>query len=58
MNLPSDPIMLMSVLNTELRDHYSSLDALCKAGGIDKNEIVAKLAEVNYFYDEKRNAFI
>ena len=58
MNLPSDPIMLMSVLNTELRDHYQSLDALCKAGGIDKNEIETKLAGINYYYDEKRNAFI
>ena len=29
MALPSDPIMLLSVVNLKLRDFYPSLDALC-----------------------------
>ena len=57
MNLPSDPVMLMSVLNTELRDKYSSLDSLCKALNLDRTELEKKLAGINYFYDENRNAF-
>ena len=27
--LPKDPILLLSVVNTKLRDYYPSLDALC-----------------------------
>ena len=29
MNLPQDPIMLLSYVNTQLRDHYVSLDDFC-----------------------------
>ena len=28
--LPTDPIMLLSVVNTKLRDRYDSLEALCE----------------------------
>ena len=30
MQLPNDPVMLMSVINLKLRDFYSNLDALCE----------------------------
>ena len=30
MNLPKDPMLLLSVVNTKLRDQYTSLDALCE----------------------------
>ena len=30
MELPKDPVMLLSVVNTKLRDYYTSLDALCE----------------------------
>ena len=36
MQLPNDPIMLMSVINLKLRDFYSNLDALCEDMDIDK----------------------
>ena len=29
MELPNDPMMLFSFINTKLRDNYSSLDELC-----------------------------
>ena len=29
MKLPEDPVMLLSFVNTKLRDQYASLDALC-----------------------------
>ena len=32
--LPQDPYILLSVINTKLRDGYSSLSALCE--GLDK----------------------
>ena len=28
-NLPQDPVILLSVVNTKLRDFYPSLDQLC-----------------------------
>lgn len=58
MNLPGDPIMLLSFVNTKLRDDYSSLDELCSSLGADKDEILAKLSQVNYTYDEELNKFV
>lgn len=28
--LPKDPVLLLGVVNTKLRDYYSDLDALCE----------------------------
>ena len=57
MNLPKDKIMLLSVINTALRDKYSSLDELCESEGIDKEQIIKDLAEINYEYKEEVNQF-
>ena len=56
--IPKDPIMLLSYINTQLRDNYSSLDDFCGSLDIDKQEIVDKLAVVNYVYDEGLNKFV
>lgn len=57
MALPEDVFMLLSVVNTKLRDCYSSLDALCDDMGEDKEMIVSKLALAGFEYDEKLNKF-
>ena len=57
-NLPNDPMLCMSVVNTKLRDCYSNLDALCNDLNIDKQSLVEKLAMIDYEYDETRNQFI
>lgn len=57
MNLPNDPIMLLSVINTKLRDKYSSLDSLCEDLNIDKNKIIVKLKSVDYAYIAEINQF-
>ena len=41
--IPKDPVMLLSYVNTQLRDYYSSLDALCEDKGIGKEELVEKM---------------
>lgn len=56
-NLPNDPMMLLSVINTKLRDYYPNIDALCDDMGVDKQEIIDKLASVGYNYDEELNKF-
>ena len=58
MNLPKDPVMLVSVLNMKLRDFYGSLDALCEECGVDKAGLVEKLKKIDYVYDEERNQFV
>lgn len=57
-NLPKDPVMLLSVVNTNLRDYYQSLDEFCIAKDVDINEIIEKLATIDYCYDETKNQFI
>jgi len=58
MDMPKDPIMLMSFLNTQLRDNYSSLTELTKSYGVSEDEIISKLEAVGYHYDSERNAFV
>ena len=58
MSLPQDPIMLLSYVNTQLRDNYSSLDDFCASLDVEQSEIEAKLKAVNYEYDAQRNAFV
>lgn len=58
MSLPQDPIMLLSYVNTQLRDNYSSLDDFCASMDVDRVRLEKKLRAVNYEYDENRNAFV
>ena len=39
MQLPNDPVMLMSFCNARLRDEYESLDELCSSLDVDKGEL-------------------
>lgn len=57
-NLPSDPIMLMSVINTKLRDFYPNLDKLCDDMDIDEVELTNKLGDAGFCYDKKLNRFV
>ncbi|HBP24149.1 MAG TPA: DUF4250 domain-containing protein [Oribacterium sp.] len=57
MNLPKDPVMLLSYLNTQLRDNYDSLEALCAAEDVDQKEIEDRLAAIDYHYSKEQNQF-
>lgn len=57
MNLPQDPFMLMSYINQQLRDNYSSLDEMCKSLDIDKDEITTKLNAAGFEYSPENNKF-
>lgn len=58
MNIPSDPVILLSFINTQLRDNYQSLSELCKANDIDENEITDKLSLIGYEYNPMNNQFL
>ena len=55
--LPKDPYILLSTVNTLLRDYYKSLDGLCDDRGESKEEIINALSGIGYAYDEKNNCF-
>ena len=58
--LPQDPVILLSYINTQLRDNYSSLDNLADGLDLDsaqKEDLIAKLKTIGYEYDETLNQF-
>lgn len=55
--LPNDPIMLMSVINTKLRDLYPSLEKLCEDMDVSEKEITEKLESAGFRYDPQQNRF-
>lgn len=57
MNIPNDPAILLSYINTKLRDEFSTLDELCRSLCISRDEIEHKLALIGYVYDENTNSF-
>ena len=56
--LPKDPYILLSFVNTELRDEYSGLSELCAALDAEETELCNTLAAVGYAYDAEQNRFI
>ena len=58
MGLPKDPVMLLSVVNTKLRDQYPSLEALCEDMQADQEWILCTLKGIDYEYDASRHRFV
>ena len=55
--LPSDPFILLSYLNTKLRDEYDSLERLCEELEVDRNELQERLQGTGFRYDPEQNRF-
>ncbi len=55
--LPRDPMILLSYLNTKLRDDFTDLDDLCSALELDATELCARLASLGYTYSHTHNRF-
>lgn len=55
--LPKDPIILLSTVNTKLRDHHDSLEDFCKSYNIEAAQLQETLAKVDFFYDKALNQF-
>ena len=56
--LPKDPAMLLSVVNTKLRDFYDSLDSLCDDLDAERASVEKALAGIGYTYDAEKNQFV
>ena len=57
MYIPSDPNILLSVINTKLRDEYSSLNELCDTLDVDKEKLISDLKAAGYRYKPEINQF-
>ena len=57
MILPADDNILLSLINTKLRDNYSSLEELCEEEDVSYEEICARLSATGFNYDSKLNRF-
>lgn len=57
MNLPKDPVLLLSFVNTKLRDQYPSLEEFCKSCDISPEELTVSLAAIDYHYRPEHNQF-
>lgn len=57
MNIPNDPVILLSYINTKLRDEFPNLDELCRSLCISREELERKLSLIGYVYNEETNSF-
>ncbi|MDE6635391.1 MAG: DUF4250 domain-containing protein [Lachnospiraceae bacterium] len=58
MNIPSDPVILLSFINTQLRDNYPSLSEFCRANDVDEKNVTDKLSLIGYEYNPENNRFV
>ena len=58
MAIPADPIILLSFINTKLRDEYPTLDELCESLELDRQQLTKQLAAVGFEYHAAQNRFI
>lgn len=56
--IPKDPVMLLSYVNTQLRDTYADLDELCSALDVEKEQITSALEKIQYTYNREVNQFV
>ena len=57
MELPKDDFMLLSFLNTKLRDEYKNLDALCEDLEVSKTDLIKRMKLIGYEYDPLHKKF-
>ena len=57
-NIPKDPVMLLSYINTQLRDNYPDMDELCRSLCLDRKDVDEKLASIDYEYDQEKNQYV
>lgn len=57
-NIPKDPVMLLSYINTQLRDNYQDMDELCRSLCLDRKDVDEKLASIDYEYDPEKNQYV
>ena len=57
-DLPKDPMILLSFVNTKLRDDFPSLEAFCENCNVKPEDISSALSKIDYEYDSSLNKFV
>lgn len=57
MNIPKDPFILLSYVNTQLRDNFQSLEDMCNTLDISLDQVIETLKKIDYHYDIHGNQF-
>ncbi|MDF2869020.1 MAG: hypothetical protein K0R05_595 [Anaerocolumna sp.] len=57
MALPKDPFILLSYINTQLRDNYNNLTDLCEYLEFNEQELRDRLKVIHYEYIPELNQF-
>ena len=58
MNVNGDKYILLSLVNTKLRNDYSTLCDLVYNENIDTESLILALKDIGYIYNEKLNQFV
>lgn len=58
MDIPHDPIILVSYVNTKLRDQFATLEEFCRTCEVNEEELRSTLSTIDYQYDEITNQFV
>lgn len=59
MQIPwGNPHILLSFVNTKLRDEYSNLQLLCDDYSCDMEKLANVLGGIGYYYNPKTNQFV
>ena len=56
--LPKDPYILLSFVNTKLRDEFDTLEDLCAAFDVEPQAVSNTLEGLDYRYDPTYHQFI
>lgn len=52
-----NPTILLSIINTKLRDQYSSIEDLCDDLDYEKDKVDEILNAAGYFYNREQNQY-
>lgn len=55
--IPNDPVILLSFINTQLRDYYKNLEDLCQSLNINQENLINQLSTIDYHYNQTANQF-
>ena len=55
--VPKDPMILLSYMNTQLRDNYSSLEEMCQVLDLNESQIRKTLSDIRFEYVSEKNCF-
>lgn len=57
MSLPKDPMILLSFVNTKLRDEFTDLEEFCKKEDISMESLKEQLGKIGFQYNETIRQF-